>query len=515
MNRNQLWIQLQIKLVKIFNFRRVLFSLIFGSVLSWIMKDELTSVLFGGKTFTGRSTLVQIAILVFFVLVFAVLLIYIFYFIRSSLNQHLDIFLVSFSDFVEQILGLSTVYWFLASFSIAYFLFFISPVFLNSEQSMKFTQYIPIVTPIGFDLRQILNFGMMFIKNESFNFGNVYPPLFTLFIIPFASINPASVYKVLTIINALSYLSVTFIIPALITKTKQALSLIIAIFFTGLFSYGFHFEMERGQFNLIAFQFALVAVYLFHYKPRFRYIAYLLFSIGAQFKVYPAIFIFMFVDDWKDWKANIKRLAGIGIANLVLLFILGYRPMINFLDAIRNIRFPYVWIGNHSIKSFVTLLQGRTFEEVFISLQMFTIHEWLIKYAPFIGIILMIFVALCFLAVLIISIKQNEKGFNSNLFLISTLVALLVPAISHDYTLSILASAMGIALGVSVNARISSRFRLLSLFLISLTIFAYSSTLFSYTNKPLLLQNNLPALMIILLCFTVLALLPKPKIDSF
>ncbi len=405
------------------------------------------------------------------------------------------------------------LYWFFGSFLAAYFLFFISPVFLNSEQSMKFGPYLDAITPIGGDLRLFLSMGRAFANQGEF--ANAYPPLVTLLMTPFASVDPADVYKAFAAVIFLSYLCIAFILPSLIVKKQQGILLIIALFFAGLFSYGFHFEMERGQFNVIAFQFVLMAIYIFHFKPKSRFIAYVLFSIGVHIKIYPLIFIFMFIDDWREWKTNFKRFTGIGILNFLFLLVLGYQPVRAFLEGITNITTlaSYVWIGNHSIKSFILLLQAGQFQAIFFNYQLVAVHGWAVENATMIGSALTILSLLCFLLVVFRSFQKNIKGFNSDMFVVSTIVALLVPAISHDYTLSVLGSAVGIAIGNRIDLNPAPRFRLLYIFLISLISFAYSSSLFSYTNKPLLLQNNLPALMIMLFSFTIIALLPKPAQD--
>lgn len=428
---------------------------------------------------------------------------------RAKLVSLLNKSLIVLSAGRLKILELPALYWMFGSFLIAYFLFFIEPVFLNPEQSMRFSPYLDAITPIGGDMRLYLSMGKVFVTQGKFN--NIYPPLVTLLMSPFASMNPARLYKALVLFILFSYLFVTLIIPALLVRSKQSFFLLIALFLTGLFSYGLHFELERGQFNVIAFQFALVAIYLFHYKPKFRYLAYVLFSIGAQLKIYPAIYILMFIDDWRDWKANIKRFVAIGIFNLVLLFILGYKPVFTFLNGLKSIPTAYVWVGNHSIKSFTMLLQAGQFQAAFSNYHLLLWHDWAKDNSTQIGAILTALIFLCFITVTYISFVQNIKGFNVHLFVVSTLIALLLPAISHDYKLSILGSAVGIALGSYIDTEMKSKFRILHIFLISLITFSYSSVLFSYVNKPVLLQNNLPALMLILLCFTVMTLLSLPK----
>lgn len=411
-----------------------------------------------------------------------------------------------------KILELPVLYWMLGSFLAAYFLFFILPVFLNPEQSMRFGPYLDAITPIGGDMRLYLSMGRTYANQGKFD--NIYPPLVTLLMSLFASINPARVYKILVPIIVLSYFLITFFIPLLIIKRRKSYLLLIAIFLTGLFSYGFHFELERGQFNVIAFQFTLVAVYLFHYKPKLRYLAYILFSIGAQLKIYPAIYILMFVDDWMDWKTNLKRFAGVGIFNLALLFVLGYQPVLVFLNGIKTIPASYVWIGNHSIKSFTVLLQTGQFRAAFSNGYLAVLHSWAVENASEIGGGMLLMIFLCFSVVIYISFKQNIKGFNTYLFVVSTLITLLLPAISHDYKLSILGSAIGIALGNIINLKPSFKYHPFQLLIVSVITFAYSSVLFSYVNKPLLLKNNLPALMVILLCFTTMSLLPKSEMNS-
>ena len=58
-------------------------------------------------------------------------------------------------------------------------------------------------------------------------------------------------------------------------------------FVTGLTSHGLQFELERGQFNVVAISLCLLAVYIFHYQVKYRHFGYLLFLVAVQLKVYP------------------------------------------------------------------------------------------------------------------------------------------------------------------------------------------------------------------------------------
>ena len=125
------------------------------------------------------------------------------------------------------------------------------------------------------------------------------------------------------------------------------------IFITGLTSYGFQFELERGQFNVIAMALCFSAIFLFHRKPKLSWLAYILFTIAIQLKLYPAIYILFFVRDWKDILANLRRFLCLGIVNIALLFILGWGVFLDFLNSLRGTAIDQmIWVGNLSIRSF-------------------------------------------------------------------------------------------------------------------------------------------------------------------
>lgn len=494
-----------------------------GMLTAWIFRNELSSFLLGGRSFAGRSLLVQFAFVGILSLFFGLIFMIVFFTVRFLFHRHIELINIRVnlalhdlkSIYLPRIFSFPIFFWIFTTFLMAYFFFFIMPVFLNPEQSMKFIQYLPGMNPIGGDIRQILNFSASWFEKSLFMYGNVYPPLFTLLIFPFTKINPGKVYTALTIINILSYLSISFVLPVLITKKRHDFSVPLLFCLTGLFSYGFHFELERGQFNIIAFNLVLIALYIFYYKPtKLRYLAYILFSLAIQIKIYPAIFVFLFIDNWRNWKRNINFLVTIGIFNLALLFSLGYQAFLNFLNALINIRFGYVWIGNHSIKSFVSLLQQGVFQPIFNQIEPRDFSTWIARYWMFVQYGLMILVVLCFITTVLVAYKRNVHGFNANLFMIGTLTALLLPSISHDYTLSLLVCPMVVYFEVIQPPQNKFELRFLYILLVIIAVFAYVSTLFSYTNKPLLFQNSLPALMIMLVCFTRLYILSNCSSES-
>jgi hypothetical protein len=401
---------------------------------------------------------------------------------------------------LKSLLDWPIVFWVLVSFLIAYYLFFICPTYFSSSKKMQFIEYIPALKPIGIDLQIMRGYGESW-RNGKYE-ENFYPPFATAaFFAPLSILEPSTAYQIVTITNYLGYILVSFVIPILINRTKASFVLVLLLFTTGLYSYGFLFELERGQLNLIAFLLCMFAIYLFHYHNKIRYLAYILFAISIQLKVWPGIFILMFVHDWRDWRINIKRFLGIVGLNSLLLFVLGYQPLAIFLQTLsKPILNPYTWVGNHSIMSFMTLFAPKAINH----LQLVISEPNLVLLGQ---IVLISVVGLCFLLIVNQAYKKRISGFNPYLLLACTLGALLIPSTSHDYKISILASPMAIVLArISLNKYPQKHF--IAVLLILFASLAYSSTLFSYTNKPsFLLQNNLPALMVILTSLTVLALL--------
>ena len=399
----------------------------------------------------------------------------------------------------------------LAGFLLSFGLFFIRPLFLDPEHTMKFLVYLPAGDVIGLDLNQMLSYCVSFFINHGTPYigNNLYPPLATVLFGPLLLLDRSTAYVVITIMSVLAYVLTVLIIPNLIVEDKNKRLIIQLLFLTGLFSYGFQFELERGQFNLIAFSLAILAVYLFHAKPRFRLLAYVLFTLSIQLKVYPAIFLLIFVDDWLDWRNNIKRFAAIILVNISLLFVLGYQVFLDFIEGIsKQALEPHITMTNHSIKVFAELLFKKAgYRDLFLArgMELDQIKN-LAGYSNVIQLTLQIFVISCLFIVLIRAIKTNSVGLNPYLLSVCTILTLLIPSVSNDYKLPLITGPLAIVLQVSVGLRMNIRTALGSVLLVLVGATAYSTTLFSYTNKPLILSNNLPGLLVVLLVVTIMSI---------
>lgn len=328
--------------------------------------------------------------------------------------------------------------WILAGFFIAYLLFFYRPIYENSHHKMVFPNYVPTFQNVGGDLAYWIDLGRNWVVNgiTPYTSGNyLFPPLA---IVPFIALAPLKfsfAYRVAGGFTMIFFFLSAFLFP-LVFPTKRSLTpLLLLLVGWGLFSYGFQFEIERGQFNIVATGCALMAVWMYRSAPRYRLVALILFTIAIQLKIYPAIFVFLFVEDWRAWRSQLRDLAILIVLNLAALFALGIQPFQGFVKhVIEQTSTPYIWIGNMSAKSFATqALPGNP--------------------TILMAIIFGIFFLCLAGAVWIVFTKPHPMA-RAYLFLACTVGAMIIPAVSHDYKLPILIAPVSILLnGISLSQR--------------------------------------------------------------
>jgi hypothetical protein len=220
----------------------------------------------------------------------------------------------------DYVLKLPLITWALLGFLVPFISFFIVPIFFDPSQKMQFPKYILMLAPIGHDYGSIVSSSSQWIHNGAIP-SILYPPFTLLFFAPFTFLTYSRGYKILILFILLGYILVTLVLPKWIYKQKSVSAFAMLVFITGIVSYGFQFELERGQWNIIAFSFSLAAIWIFHGFPKLRWLAYLLFSVSIQLKLYPAIFVFVLIDNWSDWANNVRRIVGLGVFNLLALFV--------------------------------------------------------------------------------------------------------------------------------------------------------------------------------------------------
>jgi hypothetical protein len=216
----------------------------------------------------------------------------------------------------------------------------------------------------------------------------------------------------------------------------------------------------------------------------------------------------MLVDDWREWRNNLRRWSILGAVNAALLLALGPSIFSNWLGALTSFGgSPYIWVGNLSIRSFATLVFHYLSEYGWV---------WVNPYLGLAQFMLLALVLACLFLIVFRAYRQGRRGLNPHLLLACTIASLLIPSVSHDCKLSFLAGPVALFYMGGGFPETDSRHRLRTIVIGLALVFsaAYSSTLFSYANKPHVLQHNLPALMLMLLVTTSLAMLDSVREKS-
>jgi len=378
------------------------------------------------------------------------------------------------------------VFCIMIAFGFGWLIGFGNEVFFNTKGVMNQIAPVSNINPIGIDLRQMLSYSrsLSHLKTPYIN-ANIYPPLLSIIGVPLL-LMPIQVTYVL-----ISFLTIFSLFGGLIIVSKnigqQVRAPLIFLFFciTTFFSYGFHFELERGQLNLITLFFAVLGIMFFRQNKKILALVFL--SLAIQLKLNPLIFlIFFFNFKFKDFK-NLLFLGVSALFNAGLLFILGGKVFIEFTQRIsQQFSHPFLWIGNHSLLSYCT---PGDVPVTFCSLQMYP--YLLAAYAIMLG------------TAILLTWRKKLPLFNSYLFALSGCGTLLVPSVSHDYTLSVLAIFLLPFCKDMYGFFLANKNNLL-LFFLSLVVFLYTLTVFSYTTAWTVIPisvNKAPIL--ILLCFSI------------
>jgi hypothetical protein len=396
----------------------------------------------------------------------------------------------------------SALVWVLFGFLVTFFLLFIIPSFFNLDHRVHyFNRFLPEIVPIGRDFTYSTNNIRNWLVSGQSPYDaeyHVYPPLYAVVFAPLVLLSyPANFYFITTV--TFGCMVILLLLMPAIMKMGNRYSLAVFFFLTAIVSYGMQFEFERGQYNIIAFTLGFLAIYLFHYHESFRHLAYLLFSVSIHLKIYPAILIFMFIKDWRDWRGNATRLIGLGLFNIALLFVLGQSMFVDFLRAITEYTGatwsrPY----NLSIRSFVYALSHQEIVPLSSSTA-----SWLNENLTLVELSFMAFFLLCFIAVIVKAYRNNERLINYDLLLICTIGAMIIPSVSIDYKLPLLAPPLVLALA-GRSMRSTGLRKVIVIFLVIAISVAYSVTLFPFIDRPPFLANSLPMLFIILAAITLL-----------
>lgn len=412
---------------------------------------------------------------------------------------------LAWGSVLDKILDLSITSWILIGFAVSFICFFIVPLIFNSEHIFQyFNGYLQFYDNLGFDIRLTLEHIRVWFFAERIP-KYIYPPLTTILFAPLLLLRYPATYYVISVITLASYTILTFFLPLRLSEKKDH-TIVYFVFALSVFSYPLQFELERGQFHTLAMMLSLLAVYIFHKHPKYRLFAYIAFCISVQLKVYPALFALLFVDDWRDWKTNLKRFTGLGFANFLLLFLLGFEYFSIFVShLLGGANTNELLLDNHSIYAFVfhlSTLGFGLFNE--LSLTWFQNHVGLLEN------ILYIHFLICFAAIFFKGYKDNRAGFNVDLLFVLVIGVLILPSISHDYNLTLMAAPFALFMA-GFQVRDNRLIKFASILLVVIASFAYSAMLFPFVYRPEYFQNSYSLLFIVLTSLTLLSFMRKEQ----
>lgn len=342
---------------------------------------------------------------------------------------------------------------------------FVERTFLSVNNTMVFDPYVPSGKLIGNDLRITLAHvaalftGQPYYQEEPMP----YPPLALLLLYPLTAIGFFNAYRIVVVLTVAAFVGLTVWLSARLSARPVGDAPAFWLAGVGLLSYPFQFELERGQWNVIAVALALAGVWLFHRRPSraARALAFLLFVAGAHLKVYPMLLAVAFWRRSEGLWRNVATLAALGVVSAAALLICGVGRFADFMRiVIPYAGAPYVWVGNHSIQAFAT-----------------STHISVVPSA--------LAVALMLVLAGVRLVRRDLDGSDPLIVAALMLGMLLIPSTSHDYTLSVLPVAMallaGWVLGKSADWGIGAR----SAAMVAVTVAsaAYHTALVPYTAK--------------------------------
>ena len=368
----------------------------------------------------------------------------------------------------------------ISAYLIVYLVYFFYPTFY-SRPAMQVFQVVPKGEEIGMDFFSTIDMALS-------NFFTHYTPLSKLIFLAIAKFNLLNNFYLFSALSLITFFC-TYYLLFKILHTRNS----IWILFCGLLfitSYPFLFEIERGQWNIIACFLILIAS-IFSMRNN-SVISSALFGLSVSLKLYPLVFLPLLYKKEKNTRLLVKGVL-IGFFLMFVFFVKGVSFFKWYLRTLtKYAQIKSTWIGNHSISSFCLYYQ-----------------------MPLVKIISLLIVGLILLFFLYnLLVKNSLNNSYIHLFCILCLAACMIPSVSHDYKLSILGLCIPFLLGIDRGKEMTSYLLLFLIFL------GYFSLHYSYENIFMLntevLKNRFPILMLmfIFIFFDYLILQKKKLLED-
>lgn len=483
-------------------------AIVLGFSIAWNSKETLFTLVFPASS-TEISTSVVIGLTFLAGLFFSAILAGIFYLLRKivdripkskPLNTRIDIKPETRLNIALGIISVGLI--------VALFVNNVLPSIDTTQWTIIPPKTIPPLNPVGNDFRtglyrppQALFFqGAEYTQQEDGTFLTQYPPLVNLLYLPFQFLSENQAYLVQVFLLFCANLACLgmaalwvrdFILPHAGLDKRANTLLAWFLFLTGaalsFTSYPFLFTIERGNYDLMAMFFAMLAINNLLRKPNQVWVQVILLSIAAHLKIYPAaLFIILLAKHGR--KMILPALA----VNVAFLFSLGPKNAMMFIQIIlHSVSTGFPWVGNHSGFSFGTYL------------------SWVFQSAEDDLAFLRTLFATLPIVVWIISafaLLKQKLGESSIVLLVMASIPLMdvLPPISHDYKSVILYPALiMISALLLVKIMQTPGFGDYIQFVLIMGLFLIIGRSFALNAEELILINNK---YIVILTFAVLML---------
>jgi hypothetical protein len=323
---------------------------------------------------------------------------------------------------------------------------------------------IPLTHPVGIDFRLGLYEPAVIFSAKN----SAWPPFNLVLGKLFTTLNETAAYWVQAALLVVLALAAVVLIADVGRRASGASAVtgkILAVAF-GLWlltSYGFLFEVERGNLDVYALFFSLLAVWLLVRHPRYIWLPALCLAIATNIKVYPGVLLVLLF-----WRHRWRAIIPVVVLNAALLLAAGPRNLSLFIHNNLQIQSdPALWLGNHSAQSFAHSLHVAV--------------AWIPESSRYLFLAVPIVV---WLATVVVVVRQGWDRRGAVLVAAASVPLMnVVPAVSHDYKLVLLAfplAVLGFLLSRPEGGRSGSRaWRSSLLFLTGLCMALVSvSTLF-------------------------------------
>ena len=399
----------------------------------------------------------------------------------------------------------------LAGLVVGYYAFSLWGTFLRGDVMLTKPQ-VPCFALAGVDLQVVLGYGRMWLFDgrSPYATDNPFPPLANVLFAPLLLLSQSNAYHVVVTLTFVASVLSIVLLPRVFTTDAWSRSVLWVVLTLSFSSYGLQFEIERGQFNVIAMALCYGAIAVFRCYPRRRLLAYVLFTCAVQLKVYPAIMVVLLCEPGEGLWTVARRWVALAATNVACVFALGGDCAKGFFRGLGvQANDPYVWLGNHSVKAFAKMPETYRRQILASGHGDISTLAWLQTHGASISLLLTALVLLLFAAIIW---GARRKAAQPVLLLAGTLCCLVLPGASQDYKLSILPPAMAAFLCWAEPGNSGTFAQRLLVFL---GTFVYTGLQASYVTRPMLFMNVFPLLMVlVVICFLQLLAAPRKAANS-